>query len=142
VTYDATASSTPTLTTVGTFLRDKLQAKCSIPSAGAADLTVYVTPSNGEWKADYTEFYDADLGTSSTFVSRFDYPSGGLDQTGIAEPVAAAGGHETDVQLDFVQSAPSPGWMVWHATTSTKNNAQTCHLSVQTVPETLSAVSG
>jgi hypothetical protein len=32
--------------------------------------------------------------------------------------------------------------MTWHETASTKNATQTCHLLVQSFPETLTAVSG
>jgi hypothetical protein len=55
VTYDAPASASPTVTTVGTFLGDTLKASYSIPVAGQAQLNVFITTSNGAWNVAVSE---------------------------------------------------------------------------------------
>jgi len=54
--------------------------------------------------------------------------------------VASSGGHQSDKQVEFVQLGPAAGSMVWHETASTVGGTPTCHLSVQSFPETLSKV--
>jgi hypothetical protein len=143
VTYDATASASPTTTTVGTFLGDTLGASCSIPASGQAELNVFVTTSNGAFNVDLTELDQANGGTVTTHVSKLVYPPGTFTTpTLLSQAEANAGGSESNVQDDLVQLAPSPGSMTWHETASTANSTQTCHLSVQVIPETVTAVSG
>jgi hypothetical protein len=143
VTYDATASASPTVKPLGTFLGDTLSASCSIPSAGAAELTLYFKTASGAWRADDSELDRGSDGTVTPHVAKFDYPAGTFTTaTLFTQAMAAAGGHEADVQDDLVQLGPSPGSMIWHAAASTGGGAQTCHFSVETIPETLTSISG
>jgi hypothetical protein len=141
VTYDATAKASPTTTTVGTFLGDTVGASCRL-LAGAVVLTVYVKTSDGSWNVDFTLVANNN-GTVATNARKIDDKAGTLSTlTGIDSRTANPGGHESDGRLDFLQISPSPGSMIWHETVSTKNSAQTCHLLVQSFPETITAVAG
>jgi hypothetical protein len=138
VTYDATASASPTIKTLGTFLGDTLGASCSIPAAGEAQVTVYITTSDGSWNIDYTYLSYAS-GTGSTFVNKLNFPAGTIPpNTPIDSTGAAAGGNQSDTQVEFIQLGPSAGSMIWHETASTVGG-QTCHMVVQSFPETISA---
>jgi hypothetical protein len=71
-----------------------------------------------------------------------DFAPGGLTPgTQIGDMEANAGGNEPDNQVDLIQLAPSAGSMTWHETASTIG-AQTCHLAVETIPETVTAITG
>jgi hypothetical protein len=142
VTYDATAKASPTTTPLGTFLGDTISASCKLLS-GDAVLTVYVqTSGNGSWNADYSWIANNN-GTVTSNARKIADPAGTLSTAKAIETrTANSGGHEADARLDFLQIAPSPGSMTWHETASTKNATQTCHLLVQSFPETLTAVSG
>jgi hypothetical protein len=141
VTYDATAKVSPTTTTLGTFLGDKIAASCTLRS-GAVVVTVYLQTSDGSWNTDFTLLANNN-GTVVSNARKIVDKAGTLSTlTGIDSRTANPGGHESDGRLDFLQLSPSPGSMIWHETVSTKNSAQTCHLLVQSFPEKLTAVAG
>jgi hypothetical protein len=143
VTYDATASASPTVKTVGTFLGDTLTASCSIPAAGEAQLNLFITTSNGAWNADILQIDSTNGAPGTPVATKVDFPVGGLpanNQIGFEE--ANAGGHESDNQLQLIQLAPSTGSLTIHQTASTFGGAQACHMSVQSFPETRTAVTG
>lgn len=136
VTYDATATASPTTTTLGTFLGDTIAASCKSLS-GAVVLTVYLHTSDGSWNADFTLVANNN-GTLTSNARKINDKAGTLSTlTGVDSRTANPGGHESDGRLDFLQLGPAPGSMIWHETVSTKNSAQTCHLAVQSFPETL-----
>jgi hypothetical protein len=142
VTYDAAAAASPTVTTLGTFLGVTVGASCSIPAAGQAEVHVFVKTSDGSWAWDDSAV-STDNGSSSALASRIDAPAGTFTTgTEILSVEADASGHESDDQVDFVQFAPTAGSMIWHLTASTKDGAQTCHMAVQSFPETITAVAG
>jgi len=141
VTYDATAKASPTTTTLGTFLGDKIGASCTLRS-GAVVVTVYLQTSDGSWNTDFTLLANNN-GTVMSNARKIVDKAGTLSTlTGIDSRTANPGGHESDGRLDFLQLGPSPGSMIWHETVSTKNSAQTCHLLVQSFPEKITAVAG
>jgi len=141
VTYDATAKTSPTTTTLGTFLGDKIAASCTLHS-GAVVVTVYVQTSDGSWNADFTLLANTN-GTVTSNARKIVDKAGTLSTlTGIDSRTANPGGHESDGRLDFVQISPSPGTMIWHETVSTKNSAKTCHLLVESFPAKITAVAG
>jgi hypothetical protein len=141
VTYDATASASPKTTTLGVFLDDTIGASCRLV-AGAVVLTVYVQTHDGSWNVDFTLLANNN-GTVSSNARKLEYKAGKLSTlTGIDSRTANPDGHESDGRLDFLQLSPSPGSMIWHETVSTKNSAHSCHLSVQSFPETITAVAG
>lgn len=141
VTYDATAKASPTTTTLGTFLGDKIGASCTLHS-GAVVVTVYVQTSDGSWNTDFTLLANNN-GTVTSNARKIVDKAGTLSTlTGIDSRTANPGGHESDGRLDFFQLSPAPGSMIWHETVSTKNSAQTCHLLVQSFPEKITAVAG
>jgi hypothetical protein len=140
MTYDAAASATPTPTTVGSALGDTWSAECSIPAAGQAQLTVFLKTSDGSFKADDAVVQN-DNGTHTTNSVSADYPAGTLaSPTTLDTPVADAAPNHADHNIEIVQLAPSPGHIVLHgnAKTTTSPAAQTCHLSIESFPETLS----
>jgi hypothetical protein len=135
VTYDATPSDSETITTLGTFLGDTIGALCDTVE-GEAELEVYVLQtSDGSWNADYGEVFGAD-GDVFSDAGTFRYPAGALNHF----MVASIHANEGNDQWDFVQLGPSPGSMIWHLQVSTASG--TCHLSVQSIPETITAASG
>lgn len=141
VTYDATASASPTVTTLGTFLGDTIGASCSIPTAGAAELHLWFKTSDGSWAYDNSYVANND-GTTNVNAGHEDSPTGTYTTSiDLAQFAAAAGGHAYNNQDVFIQFAPSPGSLVWHATASTVSG-QTCHLTVQSFPETLTPTTG
>lgn len=141
--YDATASASPTIKTLGTFLGDTLSASCSIPSAGSAELNLYFKTSSGAWNVDVLELDQSSDGTVTPHVTRDNYPAGTFTtSTLFTQALAAAGGHESDVQNELIQFAPLPGSLTMHAEASTAGGTQTCHFAVQSFPETITAVAG
>lgn len=141
VTYDATATASPTTKTLGTFLGDTIGASCKLLS-GAVVLTVYVQTTDGAWNVDYAWIANNN-GTVTSNARQIKDPPGTLSTpTATDSRTANPGGHEADGRLDFLQISPSSGSMIWHETASTKNSAKTCHLLVQSFPETITAVSG
>jgi hypothetical protein len=141
VTYDATAIATPKTTTLGTFLGDTIGASCKSLS-GDAILTVYVQTSDGSWNVDYSWIANNN-GTVTSNARKIVDPAGTLSTAkAIDTRTANSGGHEADGRLDFIQLGHSAGSMIWHETASTKNSNKTCHLSVQSFPETITAVTG
>jgi hypothetical protein len=144
--YNATASATPAATKVGTVLGDTIYASCGT-SAGDAELTVYIVTSDGSWSIDYSYVtYDQGTATSSSSASRISVPAGTIPAspaTPIDFTTASAGGDEADTQVDFVQTAPGAGSMIWHETAiTTTAPSSSCHMSVQYFPENLSSVAG
>jgi len=141
VTYDATANASPTTTSLGKFLGDTIGASCKL-IGGAVVLTVYLQTTNGSWKVDYTLVANNN-GKVTSNAREINDKAGTLSTlTGIDSRTANPGGHESDGRLDFLQLSPSPGSMIWHETVSTKNSAKTCHLLVESFPETITAVAG
>jgi hypothetical protein len=141
VTYDATASATPTIKTLGTILGDTIGASCST-TAGDAELHVWFKTSDGSWAFD-NSFVSADDATTFENASSVNAPAGSYStSTNVVSYSAAAGVHTYNIHLVFIQLAPTPGSMVWHATASTDNAVQTCHMSVQTFPETKTTAAG
>jgi hypothetical protein len=141
VVYDATAKTSPTTTTLGTFLGDTIGASCALNS-GAVVLTVYVRTADGSWNADYAVVANNN-GTVTSNARTIDDKAGTLTTfKGIDSRTANPGSHESDGRLDFLQVGHSPGSMIWHETASTKGSANTCHLLVQSFPETITAVAG
>ena len=139
--YDATAKASPTTSTLGTFLGDTIGASCELHS-GAVVLTVYLQTGDGSWNVDYTLLANNN-GTVTSNARKIDDKAGTLSKlTGVDSRTANPGGHESDGRLDFLQLGPSPGSMIWHETVSTKNSAHTCHLAVQSFPETVTTVAG
>jgi hypothetical protein len=138
VTYDANASASPTTKTLGTFLGDTISASCSIPAAGQAQLNVFLQTASGGWDVDYSVVEDTN-GTAHADAAGANAPAGTYSAAKRVDTIKAnAGGNESATQYDIVQTAPSPGSMRWHGAASTVS-AKTCHLSVEAIPETLTA---
>lgn len=110
--------------------------------SGAVVLTVYVRTSDGSWNVDYALVANNN-GTVTSNARTIDDQAGTLTTfTGIDSRTANPGGHESDGRLDFLQVGHSPDSMIWHETASTKGSTNTCHLLVQSFPETLTTVAG
>jgi hypothetical protein len=136
LTYDAVASGSPSQVVVGTILGDTFYAECSIPAAGEARLSVYLSTSDGSLKWDYgTETLDN--GTESARANSIDVPPGTITSPlVVAEVTAEGGGKKSDHNSEAVQLSPVRGYLNVHtaATTSTSPPAQTCHFSVMGFP--------
>jgi hypothetical protein len=140
LTYDAAASSNTTPTVLGTVLGDTIGATCN-SIAGEAALSVYLMTSDGSWNVDYS-YVTNDNGTVTSNARKISLPAGTLTSlTALDGRGANAGGNESNGQLDFVQLGPVAGHVIWHEQAQT-NSGQTCHLSVESYPTTISAVSG
>ncbi|HEY3463217.1 MAG TPA: hypothetical protein VGK62_07205 [Gaiellaceae bacterium] len=143
-TYDATASASPTVKTLGTFLGDTIGAACSIPAAGQAEVTLYLKTTDGSWRVDDSiAESDNDGASTSAGAGYADVPAGTFSSlVPFLADTANAGGFISHVQLHFIQIRPVAGSAIWHYTASTKDGAQTCHLSVEAIPETITTVAG
>jgi hypothetical protein len=138
VTYDAKAGASPTKTTLGTFLGDTISASCSIPATGQAQLNIFLQTASGGWNVDYSTVRDTNGNKLADAASTF-APAGTYSAAKRVDTIRAkAGGNESDGQFDIIQIAPSPGSLIWHGEASTVGG-KTCHLSVQAIPETLTA---
>jgi hypothetical protein len=140
VTWDATASATPPATEIGTFLGDTLAAQCQT-TAGNAELEIAIKTTDGSWALDYGEVYV--IGGSSGGLETFSetFAKGHFTTFQQADDlIANSGGNQSDKQVDIVQLGPTAGSMVWHETASTSGTNPTCHLSVQSFPETVTAL--
>jgi hypothetical protein len=141
VTYNATASASPPIKTIGTFLGDTLGAQCKT-SAGNAELDVAIKTSDGSWAADYSAV-DTIGGSSDTQVFSESFPKGHFTTFQDADTViAGAGAQQADKQVNIVQLGPVAGSLLWHETASTVGSSPTCHMSVETFPETITKVTG
>jgi hypothetical protein len=140
VTWNSTASATPPASEIGTFLGVTLAAQCRT-TAGNAELQISIKTTDGSWAIDYGEVY-VDGGSSGgleTFSETF--PKGHFSTFQQAdELVASSGGNQSDKHVDFVQLGPETGSIVWHETASTAGTSPTCHLSVQSFPEPVTAL--
>jgi hypothetical protein len=140
LTYDANASSNTTPTVLGTVLGDTYGATCTT-SGGSAQLSVYLKTSDGSWNVDYSYVTDNN-GTVASDARKINVPAGTFNAfLPIDFRTANAGGFESNGQLDFVHLAPGAGTIIWHEEAQTLSG-QTCHLSVEGYPTTLSGVAG
>jgi hypothetical protein len=142
VAYNATASATPPATEIGTFLGDTLAAQCRT-TAGNAELEIAIKTTDGSWAIDYGEVYV--IGGSSGGLETFSetFPQGHFTTYQQADDlIANSGGNQSDKQVNFVQLGPTAGSMVWHESASTVGGKETCHLSVQSFPETVTVLGG
>lgn len=144
MTYDASASASPTQTTVGTALGDTWSAKCSIPSAGNAELDLFFKTSNGSFRADDIVIQDDATNDHSTNTVSVNFPVDTFISPTVLDEVTTTTGTlpaASDHEIDIVQLAPQPGYITLHlhAEATTAPASQTCHLSIQSIPETISA---
>jgi hypothetical protein len=137
--YDATASSNTTPTELGTVLGDTIGATCTTTSGNAA-LTVYLKTSDGSWNIDYA-YITNNNGTVTSNANKINVPAGTLTTLAGVDARTANSGSASQGHLDFVQLAPMPGHMIWHEQAQAVSG-QTCHLTVETYPTTLSSVPG
>jgi len=128
--WDAAASLTPTVKTIGTVLGVTFSAECLIPGAGEAEAKLFVLPSDGSLRWDVgTEA--SDNGTNEGRSSSVNAPAGTvLTPTQIAGAAATSGGSQSDHNSQIVELAPVRGYLNVHTTASTQSSAQTCHVSV------------
>jgi hypothetical protein len=141
VSYDATASASPTIKTLGTFLGVTVGVECKT-TGGSAELLVYAQTSDGSWNVDISDLSDVN-GNSSVSTGVLRLPAHTLDSfTQEDDTLAPSGNIEADKQIDLVQLGPLPGSITWHEEASTQNGTQTCHMAVQSFPETLTTISG
>jgi hypothetical protein len=139
--YDANASSSSTTTTLGTMLGDTFSAKCSIPATGGADLTLLLQTRDGSWKADIGEEVDNN-GSRFVLPDTIQLQPGSISSpANIGEVTANAGGSESVLHAVVIQLAPSAGQIVFHLNVQTFTG-RTCHLSVESFPETVAGATG
>jgi len=142
--YDANAvTGSPTPTTVGTVLGDTYGATCT-SSSGSASFRLYLQTTDGSWTADFDSITHNSIDQILADAYHTNQPAGGLSTPQIVDAlIADSGGHQADRQVDFVQLSPSPGLVTWHETAiTTTAPSATCHLSIQAIPESLTAVHG
>jgi hypothetical protein len=141
VNYNANATVSPTVKTLGTFLGDTFGASCQT-TAGDAELHLWVKTSNGSWIWDAGIESNTDR-TPGVDAIRETHPAGTYSTSSkFATWTAAAGGHTTDTHMSFIQTAPVAGSMTWHSTVSTANTPSTCHFALETSPETITSITG
>jgi hypothetical protein len=142
INYNAGAvSATPTFTALGTVLGDTLSAACGI-SSGNVFLDVDILTSDGSWAIDYEYVTTDNAVTPGAFDNHIAIPAASITSPILADQVEAdSGGSTSNHQLTFVQLTPAGGSMIWHETATT-NGSNTCHLTVQYFPETITTIAG
>jgi hypothetical protein len=141
--YNATTSDPPTITTLGTFLGDTIGAQCV--TSGSPTLFIYLKTTDGSWTYDFDQLADTGAPNPAVQIGSRDHPAGTYSSPTVVDSVSAPTLNQPtfDKQVDFLQSAPSPGFMTWHESVAQgATGPATCHLSVQAIPETLSTTSG
>ena len=132
LTYDDTASATPTRRTLGTVLGLTFSADCTETSPGNARLRLYMQ-TTGSWTA--ARFMTAVAsGTTNTFVDRVDTPAGFYSSPQELQSIPVnAGGNEAVFWVDLLQTAPQTGHLTWQALATTVGS-QACHVVMTGVP--------
>jgi hypothetical protein len=126
--WDEAASATPTPKTIGTILGDTFTAECVIPSAGEAEVKVYVQTSDGSLRWDVgTEATDntVNAGRSTSLNAPVGTVLAPFMFAGATATVASRSDHNSQI----VQLVPVRGYLNVHTTASTETY-QTCHVSV------------
>jgi hypothetical protein len=139
LTFDANATASPSPTTLGSALGDTWSAECKLTS-GSADLFIFLQTTDGSWKYDVGQVFSSTSSSADAFQENF--PAGtfstpqplGDDQGGTAPS-------EIEVETDGTQLKPTPGYLSLHVSVfDTTAPAHTCHFEVNTIPETVNAV--
>jgi hypothetical protein len=141
LTYDNTASAspTPTPTTLGTVLGDTISAECVIPVTGEAELNVLIKTSDGSLNWGYDFIVDTG-GTITQGANEINSAAGTYTTPTVLDFRTATASSSSDGQLEINQTGPSPGYMVWHELAVAKTT-QTCDLSVMAFPTTITSTS-
>jgi hypothetical protein len=139
LTYDNTASATPTPTTLGTVLGDTISAECAIPATGEAETIVRIKTSDGSLGWDYDFILDSG-GTITQDSNAINVAAGTYTTPTAIDTRTATALHTSNGQLEIDQIGPSPGYMVWHEV-AVASTTQTCHLSVMAFPTTITSTS-
>src|SRR5262249_6124649 len=131
--YDATATASPPLTTIGTVVGDTFSAECKI-SLGAPEVLVYVVTSDGSLRWD-TGTEATDNGTNPA-RSTSATPQGGslLVRVEVASAPADPTDPQSDHQSEIIQLKPLPAYLNLHTAATTAGSSQTCHFSVMAFP--------
>jgi len=141
LTFDATATASPSPTTLGTALGDTWAAECVLDS-GHADLVVFLKTSDGSW---HWEIGQEIGGSGTATVNAFDtsIPAGTLSasqQVGQDDGGTAPNDYELDDE--GVQLAPVAGYMSLHiAVVDTTAPAHVCHMTIDAIPQKVTGTS-
>jgi hypothetical protein len=132
LTYDATASASPTPKVFATVNGDTFSGACAL-SSGNAQTDLLIQTTDGSWKMDFAT--DEPTGN---IVNSINVPAGTLTTPGtVAQASAASPAH-----ISINQLGPAPGYQVWHLSATDSGSSHTCHISLMSFPTTLTAVAG
>jgi hypothetical protein len=135
VSYDATASATPPKTLLGTFLGDTFSAECE-GGGSITQVVLLMQTSGGSWRADMSSFVDMD-GTTTTNLSTFNDPAGTFSSPEVIASAVTVPGQAEESQDNIVQLGPKAGSLTFNLEAA--GTPKTCHLSVQSIPESIVA---
>jgi hypothetical protein len=131
LTFDAPATASPSMTTLGTALGVTWGAECVL-SSGHANLQFFVKTTTGAWTWDLGQ----ETSLSSAYSFHLVAPAGTLSSFtsfGAADGATAPNDYEVDDQ--GLQLAPVPGYLELHLTVlDTTAPSHACHMSVYAVP--------
>jgi hypothetical protein len=143
LTFDANATASPTPTTLGTALGDTWAAECVLNS-GAAELVILFKSSDGSWTWDLGQEVDSGTGSPSVEAFHFTSPAGTYSSlVPIGTDMGAAAPHDYELEDQGEQLEPVPGYLALHTTVlDTTAPSHICHMTVNAIPETVTATSG
>jgi hypothetical protein len=143
--FNATATASPALKTLGTIVGETFSAKC-VTSGGDAELYIEMYTTDGSWTSDVNILQSSSTNPTTLSTGSLVVPAGSFTA---AHPLAGnlasavAGGDEEDVDWNNLQLGPASGRVVWHGQAVTQSSGpSTCHLAIESIPESITAVSG
>jgi hypothetical protein len=138
-TFDANATATPSPTTLGTALGDTWAAECALNS-GHAELKIFLKTSDGSWTWDLGQELDGGT-TSSVDAFHVALPVGTYStSTDIGDDQGGTAPNELELEDQGEQLKPVPGYLAVHVTVlDTTAPSHTCHMTVNAIPEAVTA---
>jgi hypothetical protein len=141
LTYDANASASSPVTTLGTLDGLTIAGQCTQPAAGQANAVLLLRTADGSLAWDYS-YITNDSGTITSNALAFALPAGTLTSLTPIDSRLATAAAISNGQLEILQLKPTPGNIVVHETAKANGSPQTCHLSVMAFPTSIGSVAG
>jgi hypothetical protein len=139
LTFDGTATASPTPTTLGTLGDDTWSAECELIS-GNAESVLFIQTTTGGLDVDFDTNEYASSGESYPYVDSLDEPPGTFPSAiGFAGAEASGASGTEDDHVEVNELAPTPAYLAMQL--SADNATDTCHASLMEFPTTLTAFS-
>jgi hypothetical protein len=141
LTFDATATASPSPKTLGTALGDTWAAECVLDS-GHADIRVFLKTSDGSWRWEIGQEIG---GSGAPAVNAFEsnIAPGYLSvSTLVGQDNGATAPSDYELDDQGVQLAPVAGYLSLHISVlDTTAPAHTCHMTIDAIPQKVTRTS-